>query len=262
MLPPISKVVLISTGDNTRLIKQLETGFIHNVSREHTLEICRLGMVPSLVQAYHETAMRINDPDALLIFCHQDVRPLQSPLPEGMQGAVPDLPASMRWARKAFLEPGLWLKITTELVRQEDTGIIGVAGAIGVVGETPWWQYPDVSGSAIHITDNKKPAINLYGPFGRVAVLDGICLMFRSGTYRKLLPPPSELTGFHYYDMDLCIRAHLAGLKNWTVPLVLVHEHKGKGATRSRLRDDRKVFWDIYKESIPFSVPKELLPGY
>ncbi|MBD3165349.1 hypothetical protein GF324_02010, partial [bacterium] len=165
MSTPISKLILISTGDNEEELRRLEQGIVEHVHGVLPLEIFRLGMVQSLLHAYHEAALSVPDDNALLMFCHQDVRPLQPPPPSGALGAAPPLQTEYQWAKRAFVEPAWWLPMVQSMLQREDTGVMGVAGALGLYPDMPWWRYPDVSGAALHITPDREPTLNLYGPW-------------------------------------------------------------------------------------------------
>ncbi len=259
-LQPLSKAILFTTGDNLALIRPLELGFIKHLRGQLKLEICRLGRVASLFTAYHEAALHFTDPDTLLIFCHEDIRPL----------IMPDLPAKptigytpeTEWFRPAIDHPTAWVEVVKNLAMCKDSGWMGVAGSRGITKGYPWWQYPDLSGSTVHAMPRGQITLNTYGNWGRAAVLDGMCLMIRSSAYRKLAPPDPRWGGFHYYDMDMCLRAHAVGLKNWTVPLVLVHDRSGARTSpgKKAFHEGRELFETIHGDQLPLIVPFETFP--
>jgi hypothetical protein len=73
----------------------------------------------------------------------------------------------------------------------------------------------------------------VFGPgnnavFGQVLVVDGVLLMCHRRTLDKLGGfDEKNFKGFHFYDIDVTFRAHLAGLKNFVAPLPLLHESLG-----------------------------------
>lgn len=256
----MQRVVLISTGEDQRLLGQLEAGFRLNIADRIPFDTMRLGSVFHLSRAYHEAVLSIKDPDTLLIFSHQDTRPLFTEFPDNQPPSTSDLPSDVAWLSPALKNPQKWLDITLSLASRMDTGIIGVAGALGMLPETAWWYYPDLSGAVAHTNEGNDVRFNAYGHYGRVAVLDGLCLMLRRGAYDLMGEPPAVLNGFHFYDMDLSLRAHFAGLKNWTVPLLLLHESGGVPPVDQRWKEDHRRFLAAYEDRLPVHVPFEPLP--
>lgn len=256
----VDRAVLFTTGDDRHRLLAVETGFRGHLDGKLPLEVRHLGRVESLLTAYHRAALEVEGDDTLLLFCHQDARPLLAPMPPGTPPLDLSLPHGAEWLRPAIDRPDGWVEIALRLAKRGDTGFLGVAGALGLLPGLPWWSYPDLTGAVLHRTAEGEVKLNPYGRYGRAAVLDGICLMIRRGAYAGLPPPPREMTGFHYYDIELCTRAHHAGLKNWTVPLLLVHEHGGAASDDQEFQEDMKQFQSVYGGVLPFSVPAEQLP--
>ncbi len=256
----IHRAILISTGDEQERLHRLESGFADHLEGRLELEHVRLGRVDSLARAYYEAVVGIDDPDALLIFCHQDVQPIPADGLEIGEVDMSDLPKSQRWLERALADPAGWVDHAISLTGLEDTGLMGVAGALGLIPETAWWQFPEVSGTVIHALDGGGFRLNPYGPWGRVAVLDGLCMMVRRGTCDMLGAPSPELKGFHFYDMDLSLRAHFAGLQNWTIPLILIHHHGGARSDDPAWMRDHDDFLAVYGDRLPVRVQPEPLP--
>jgi hypothetical protein len=216
--------------------------------------------VKQLLWIYHEAVRSVKDPDVLLIFIHQDVTPIISTAEIDLFSVTANNSQKFDWFLKALNNPLEWWETIKNLAFRANTGIIGVAGSLGLLPETAWWCYPDLSGAVIHLLPDNKIRLNLYGPYGRVALLDGVCLMFRRGMYDLLSEPAKLLDGFHFYDMDLSLRAHLAGLKNWTVPLLLMHKSGGADINDKSWKEEQKKFLSAYKSYLPIIVPFEPLP--
>ena len=68
-----------------------------------------------------------------------------------------------------------------------------------------------------------------YGDFGRVVVLDGVLLISTKTVLSKIGGFDEETfkDTWHYYDLDVTLRAHLAGFHNITVPLFICHLSPG-----------------------------------
>lgn len=257
MPSPPSIIILFTTGDDTAKLRSLEAGFIPYFQGRLPFEFRHLGNVKDLPRAYHKAALSIVDPDALMMFCHQDVKPLFDSSIDNKNLTVPPAAA---WLKEALENPLKWLEIVIQLCQRDDTGIMGVAGARGLFPETAWWYHPDLTGAAAHEKREGEFVFNAYGPYGRAAVLDGLCLILLRKTYDLLGEPPNILTGYHFYDMDLCLRAHFAGLKNWTIPLMLLHSSGGAEANRNDYRESHRRFLEAYEDRLPVNVPFEPLP--
>src|SRR5207245_6570518 len=64
--------------------------------------------------------------------------------------------------------------------------------------------------------------------FGSVVVLDGVFFMCRRRTFEQLGGFDDQMfRGYHFYDIDITLRAHLAGLRNYAAPISLYHHSLG-----------------------------------
>ena len=125
-------------------------------------------------------------PDAILLFAHQDVHPLDKPTLER-------LPVSVRETFVDLLprgdDPPLWLSALHTLIGRDGFGIAGVAGSGRLEPGRPWWQHEELSGLVFHPRDSGL-RVNNFGPWGRVLALDGLFLMAQVATILAL--PPSQ----------------------------------------------------------------------
>ncbi len=251
------RVVIVTTGTDAQALDALEAALAWHLEVE-TVETFRLGEVRSLYAAYHNAARLIDDESAWLLFAHQDVQPLYTNA--DAPAVVPELPGSASWMTPAFQSPRGWVSAAEQLLEREDTGLIGVAGACDVDESCSWWNGKQLSGAIFHHAEGGAPNVNAYGPWGRVAVLDGVLLMAKGAVFKKMPPPSPTPDRFHFYDLELCLNAHQAGLKNWTVPLLLVHRSGGANVEDPRWRRDLSGFLERYPSELPLQVPFEPLP--
>ncbi|HVT82907.1 MAG TPA: glycosyltransferase [Phycisphaerae bacterium] len=149
----------------------------------------------------------------------------------------------------------LALEHPLRMLQEAGTGFIGVAGATRLNAAGTWWgdvPQPQVMASCrglVGCPDQTNPQnpfrMNFLawpGPavFGRVLVVDGVFLMCHRRTFERLGGFDSQnLSGFHFYDVDISLRAHLAGLTNYVAPIPMFHASTGNydqvwDATRQR----------------------------
>ncbi|MDP8207223.1 MAG: glycosyltransferase [Candidatus Electryonea clarkiae] len=249
-------IVLISTGNIEAKLDRLENSFRSNIEPHYSLETIRLGNVKSLSQAYHQAAISVNNKDAILIFCHQDVFMLTPDeiIAFAKQKGIP------YWLKRRLEAPFNWIDIMLNLISKPETGLVGIVGATGLLPEMAWWQYPDLSGTVFHSLPEGKIQINPYGLWGKVAVLDGLCLIVKRETYDFIGAPTPQVKGFHFYDMDISLRSIAAGLNNWTIPLFLWHESTGADIMDENWKYDQRSFLEAWSEVLPLKIPFVELP--
>ncbi len=253
---PLHRLILFSSGNDAARLDRMEAGFRLHCEPRWEMQTHRLGMVDNLGLTYDQAARSHEDDDDILMFCHQDVRPFAVPGKE----RIANLPDNVVWLNDALHVSNGWLKTVEQLLQKPDTGLMGVAGANGLSKDNAWWQFPDVSGAVVHITDGKE-RLNPYGCWGRVAVLDGLCLLIRCGVYKKLRLPLLQQARFHFYDMDLSLRCLQVGLKNWTIPLLVQHESGGSTTKQEDWQSDHELFAAAWDNILPVREPFEPLPG-
>ncbi len=248
----------VTTGNNLSSISKLEENFesiLHNLVN---FEAVRLGTVDSLLTSYINFADQINDDDAYLIFAHQDVSPITS-ISEELNNVAENLTGDQEYLRFPIRNPKAWVKSAILLLEKEDTGFLGVAGSRTLNSEMAWWNHKELSGSVIHDLPDGMNKINTYGRYSRVVVLDGLLLMAKRSVFSKLGSVNKNSKDFHFYDMELTLRAHLAGLKNWTIPLLLQHKSGGANTMELEWIESMIKFNDQFFKKLPQSVSLELL---
>lgn len=149
----------------------------------------------SIFQVYDEGAEQAKHP--ILCFLHEDIEVLSNKS---------------------------WLAYANDLFSKSDTGVVGVAGSKDLTATGQWWSEGNrLSGAAMHTYEGNE-YISSFGPYGRVVVTDGLIFLIKKKVYEKLGGyKQTDLEGFHFYDVDLCMRAHWAGYRNYTIPLIVKH---------------------------------------
>jgi uncharacterized protein (TIGR03032 family) len=163
------------------------------------------------------------DPQALLLFCHDDVWLGEQPL----------------------------LPLLNEALATFD--LVGVVGnRRRLPGQVHWWlrpgdhawDHPQLVG-AMRLGDEHTSFANHYGPSPAPAMLlDGFALAARAGVLQAAGVRFDPDLDFHFYDLDLCRSAVAAGLRPGVWPLPLIHASGGAAGSpawqRCRERYQRK----------------------
>jgi hypothetical protein len=139
-----------------------------------------------------------------------------------------------------LLASAMALQRPLELLRDPSTGFIGVCGAVRLNAFGTWWgdlPQPQVMAGCrgfVGYPDANPFSMNFFSwpggasVFGQVLVVDGVFLMCHRRTFEKLGGfDDKTFKGFHFYDIDMTLRAHLAGLRNYVAPIPLFHASKG-----------------------------------
>ena len=125
-----------------------------------------------------------------------------------------------------FMTEGWGRKLAVKL-QEEDCGVIGFAGnAMKSKFPAGWCSTPHY-GTRMNMVQGGKTdrsyKVNPYKEdFSTVVTSDGLCLFTPKCTWNKIRFDEHTLTGFHCYDIDFAIAAHVAGFKNYVCHTVLV----------------------------------------
>jgi hypothetical protein len=127
-------------------------------------------------------------------------------------------------------------------------GMVGTAGSTILHRDQPWWfsaerfQGSILSGQVFYYEDG-KPRANIFGPFGEVVVLDGVCMITTKEILKSIKFPKGYTWDF--YDQVLSLEIIKKGYKLLTIPLVITHVSKG-GDKRPSFFDSMDKFRDTY----------------
>ena len=141
-----------------------------------------------------------------------------------------------------------------------DYGIIGLAGTRKYTGDKPWWLEPIEYkvGQVIHREQFKgmfltKFSENLEEPVKEVVVIDGLFMAADPEKIKDGFDP--NLQGFHFYDIDFCLRNRRDDCKvGVTTEIRVVHNSVGKITEEysKRMKDEKEK----YKEVLPIILEK------
>jgi GT2 family glycosyltransferase len=152
---------------------------------------------------------------------------------------------------------GLYQKVL-ELAGDLETGVVGVAGTRKLESHACWWMSesardPTTSGSAFHATAEHGIYASAFGPFGRVAVIDGVCMVCDAETARSV--KWQSYAAWHFYDIGFSLALAQQGLRNYTVPFPLMHKSIGKPGPDWEA--GRRNFAETHVRDLPYGVPVE-----
>lgn len=125
------------------------------------------------------------------------------------------------------------------LLDDATTGFVGLAGAEKLPSSLVWWEAEQKRGAVAHTSDGQT-YMSYFGPYGQAQVMDGVFLACHRRVFQRIGPWNPAL-GFHFYDIDITLRASAAGFKNCVVPLTVHHGSVG-AVGPEWLRSRRKMY--------------------
>lgn len=105
-----------------------------------------------------------------------------------------------------------------------DIGFLGVAGSCVFDTTAAWWGKGPLRGAVAH-SQNNQEYMSMFGPYGDALVMDGVLLACRRAVLDKTGPFVED--GWHFYDIDITLRAALMGYTNKVVPFPIYHGSVG-----------------------------------
>lgn len=128
-----------------------------------------------------------------------------------------------------LLSYNYWVEPLQSLLSLERTGLVGVAGSKDFTRDGRWWAPNNrLSGAVMH-SNNNQEWFTSYGPYGEVVMVDGLIFFINKEIYNRLGGyQKTDLKGYHYYDVDLSLRAHWEGYRNYTISLLVRHSSVGE----------------------------------
>ncbi len=154
-------------------------------------------------------------------------------------------------------------KIKTHL-NAPDAGFIGLCGGSTLTKVPASWSLFDQkmyilqsnTGGGKSVLHNKGH--NSQSTSKSVLVLDGVFLCAKKSLFQKIRFDDVYFSGFHAYDLDICIQAHLAGYKNYAINDVLI-EHFSKGHHNKQWILNTMKLSDKWDTHLPITLNPSLL---
>ena len=135
---------------------------------------------------------------------------------------------------------------------KKTTGIVGPAGTSYLGKNAVWWDarelgFRHLRGLVKHRQNRRDATIiadTKYGPYGKVAVLDGLFLAARKEVWLDVgLSKPSHFEGnWDFYDIHYTSTACKKGYINYAVPVDLIHMSNGELVGRDSWHKNREAF--------------------
>jgi len=190
----------------------------------------------SIFSAYDDALQELKpNPSDIIILCHDDI--------------------------KITTHPSIFKDLLEGKLKDPTTGFVGVAGTTvlgntGVWWDQALWQQQKHTGMVLHGKDIHKADATFFGNYGQAVVLDGLFLAATAKTLKLLgLQKPKRFVGdWDFYDILYTYKAHNRGLKNYTVPILLLHESRGELAGRDSWHHNRNAFLAMTEGKLPATI--------
>lgn len=156
-------------------------------------------------------------------------------------------------------------KYCLEPLKDEATGFVGVAGTQFLRQSAVWWegmQQPSaitaLAGTVGHGNSLSEMHRTVYGPGNKrqVVVMDGLFLAATYKTWRAIRTsmPEGFVGGWDFYDLYYTFQAHMKGLKNYVMPLDVLHKSHGEISGKEGWHKNREVFLRKYGKHLPQTI--------
>lgn len=120
-----------------------------------------------------------------------------------------------------IVDTSFMAKVRERLRENPDIAVIGVVGARDVKG-LAWWE-ADTRGRCLET----RGLVDFGGGFHDVDVVDGLLMVLSPWAVRNLRFDSERFSGFHAYDLDLCLQARAAGKRVVVDEIGVMHYTKG-----------------------------------
>jgi glycosyltransferase involved in cell wall biosynthesis len=151
-------------------------------------------------------------------------------------------------------------KILNHFKRNDEYGILGLAGTTNMPKSAKWWEdFSKMRGIVNHEHEGKKWESKYSPSLGNqiddVVLVDGLFIVINKKNIKKNFN--EDIGGFHFYDVDFSFRNFIEGVKIGVMYDVRV-THKSIGQTNEQWEKNREVFAEKYKDVLPVKVKRNL----
>ena len=181
----------------------------------------------SLAQVYNEI-LEESDTD-IVILCHDDI----------------------------YFEATGWYNKILKHFEKSNFGIIGMAGSTSMPVSGQWWEdRKKMVGIVNHESGGKKweskYSESFHNNVFETVIVDGLFMAIHKKRIKSNFI--EGFKGFHFYDIPFCFENHLQGVKIGVITNIRV-THKSIGQTNEQWEENRKLFAEKYKDSLPIKLP-------
>lgn len=151
-----------------------------------------------------------------------------------------------------------------KLYDNSDYGILGVAGTKNLPISGRWWEnMKTVYGRVWHTHEGKKFLSKYSDDQGtdleEVVTVDGV--FFSVMKSRLKVDFDETVEGFHFYDVDFCLRNHLEGVKIGVHTNIIIN-HMSIGETNDQWEENRIKFAEKFESVLPKKIEKIFKPNH
>lgn len=153
-----------------------------------------------------------------------------------------------------YFDTNNWgVKILNHFKRNQDFGILGVAGSTQLPKSAKWWEdFSKMKGIVNHENQGKKweskYSTSLGNQLDEVLLVDGVFIVLHKERIKTNFD--ENIQGFHFYDVDFTFRNFLEGVKIGVFYDVRI-THKSIGQTNDQWELNRQIFAEKFKETLP-----------
>ena len=149
-------------------------------------------------------------------------------------------------------------KILKHFKRSPGAGIIGIAGTKFLDKSGRWWVDPKKMIGRVSHTSEGKTWLSAYSKdqgnqLEEVVLVDGLFFAINRKNIKHKFD--ESVMGFHFYDVSFCVENYLDGVKIYVCTDVQAL-HMSIGITPIEWEQNRILFADKYKDSLPLNIKK------
>lgn len=184
----------------------------------------------SLPEIYNQAIDEHNNDDAIMVFCHNDIK----------------------------IKTLNWGKLLLGKFNNQDFQIIGVAGTTFLSETGRWWDDRSKMYGVVEHTNGLTEWVSEYsiprrGHTVPVVLVDGLFIAADCNAIEHKWD--EEFKGFHMYDVSFCIPNYLDGCEiGVTTDIRILHE--SVGMTNDQWEDNRVQFVEKYRDELPIIYEK------
>lgn len=152
-----------------------------------------------------------------------------------------------------------WGQQLTEHLSDPTCGFVGVSGG-SLMPRVPasWSAYDTISYLIQSKYEGKGRAFITNGHFNsshykEAVALDGLFLAARKALFKQVHFDEATFHGFHGYDIDICLQAHVLGYRNRVINNILI-EHFSKGTPNRQWVENSQLLNHKWHSSLPLYI--------